>query len=109
MSKKKIKIKKKPPKQPTHNNPKLLIFLSSVKLTDGSSSSMAAIYLSFMERVADEFSHSWTAASQLSLTQKLDWHWGLKWKDTVIDLLLYPQSFPTEIWRVCSRYWKKNC
>lgn len=54
-----------------------MIFLSSGKLRDGSSSGIAAIYLSFMERVADEFSHSWTAASQLSLTKEADWHRGL--------------------------------
>lgn len=46
-----------------------MIFLSSVKPTDGSSSGIAAIYLSFMDRVADKFSLSWTAASQLSPTE----------------------------------------
>lgn len=84
-------------------------FFSSVKLTDGSSGGIAAIYLSFMETVADKFPHSWTAASQLPLTHKLDWHWGLMNKDVIKGLLLQPQSFPTAIWRVYSRYQKKDC
>lgn len=66
-----------------------------MELTDGSSSGIAAIYLSFMETVADKFSHSWTAAPQLPLTHKLDWHRGLMNKDVIKDLFLHPQSFPT--------------
>lgn len=46
-----------------------MIFLSSVKPADGLSNGTAAIYLSFMDGVADKLSLSWTAASQLSLTE----------------------------------------
>lgn len=84
-------------------------FFSSVELTDGSGSGIAAIYLSFMETEADKFSHSWTAVPQVPLTHELDWHRGLMNKDVIKDLLLHPQSIPADIWRVCSRYQQKDC
>lgn len=82
---------------------------SSVKLTASSSSGTADIYLSLMETVADKFSHSWTAAPQLPLTHKLDYQRGLMNKDVIKALLLHPQSFPTDIWRIYSRYHKQEC